>query len=290
MIPRTSIRSPTSQAMPAVWPRCCPMRELRSHLGRHLPERIDPEAEKRTGWRQHGILVVAARLGRTPGAAGAGARNPACGAGDAGEAEPTSLKPGHVTSTRTKSLVDDLSPIQVLLRKLCGGPMDLKEEVRRRIADLTRAAYERGYRDGAQSALAEIESVSAEDLAEQLKERPASLEALGKTSMPGERRRTAAQKPKRQQPKRQRPEAKVNGSTPKAATVQRCIQELIASKGEARRDEVLTAARAENPKITGQDLLNGIRTLTQRGEVHIDPEERSRLLPAGAPSEAAVAS
>ena len=27
------------------------MRELRSHLGRHQPERIDPEAEKRKGWR-----------------------------------------------------------------------------------------------------------------------------------------------------------------------------------------------------------------------------------------------
>ena len=163
--------------------------------------------------------------------------------------------------------------------------MDLKEEVRRRIADLTRAAYERGYRDGAQSALAEIESVSAEDLAEPLKETSASLEALGKTSTPGKRRPAAAQKPKRRQPK-----AKVNGGTPKAATVQRCIQELIAAKGEARRDEVLTAARAENPKITGQDVLNGIRTLTQRGEVHVDPEERSRLLPAEAPSEAAVAS
>jgi len=35
------------------------MRELRSHLGRHQTERIDPEVEKRTGWRQHGILVVA---------------------------------------------------------------------------------------------------------------------------------------------------------------------------------------------------------------------------------------
>ena len=35
------------------------MRELRSHLGRHQPERIDPEAEKRTGWRRHGILVIA---------------------------------------------------------------------------------------------------------------------------------------------------------------------------------------------------------------------------------------
>jgi hypothetical protein len=167
--------------------------------------------------------------------------------------------------------------------------MDLKKEVRRRIEELTRLAYERGYRDGAQSALAEIESVSAEDLAEQLKERPASLEALGKTSTPGERRPTA-QKPKRQQPKRQQPKAKVNGGTPKAATVQRCIQELLASKGEAWRDEVLAAARAQNPKITGQDVLNGIRTLTQRGEVHVDPEERSRLLPAGAPSEAAVAS
>ena len=33
--------------------------ELRSHLGRHQPERIDPEAEKRAGWHRHGILVVA---------------------------------------------------------------------------------------------------------------------------------------------------------------------------------------------------------------------------------------
>ena len=175
--------------------------------------------------------------------------------------------------------------------------MDLREEVRRRIADLTRAAYERGYRDGAQSALAEIESASAEDLAEQLKATPASLQALGKSSMPGKPRPAAAQKPrpaaapkqKRQQPKRQALKAKVNGGTPKAATVQRCIQELIAAKGEARRDEVLAAARAENPKITGQDVLNGIRTLTQRGEVQVDPEERSRLLPARAPSEPAVA-
>ena len=35
------------------------MRELRSHLGRHQPNSIDPEVEKRTGWRRHGILVVA---------------------------------------------------------------------------------------------------------------------------------------------------------------------------------------------------------------------------------------
>ena len=35
------------------------MRELRSQLGRHQPKRIDAEAEKRTGWRRHGILVIA---------------------------------------------------------------------------------------------------------------------------------------------------------------------------------------------------------------------------------------
>ena len=53
--------------------------------------------------------------------------------------------------------------------------MDLKKEVRRRIEELTRLAYERGYRDGAQSALAEIEKHAGEDLAEQLKETPASI-------------------------------------------------------------------------------------------------------------------
>jgi hypothetical protein len=35
------------------------MSELRSYLGRHQPNQIDSEAEKRTGWRRHGILVVA---------------------------------------------------------------------------------------------------------------------------------------------------------------------------------------------------------------------------------------
>jgi hypothetical protein len=34
------------------------MRELRSHLGRHQAKPIDLEAEKRTGWRRHGIRVV----------------------------------------------------------------------------------------------------------------------------------------------------------------------------------------------------------------------------------------
>jgi hypothetical protein len=163
--------------------------------------------------------------------------------------------------------------------------MDLKKEVRRRIEELTRLAYERGYRDGAQSALAEIEKVAGEDLAEQLKETPASLQVLAKTGAADVRRRPAVKKQKAQQRK-----TTPNGGTPKAATVQRCIQELIASKGAAGRDEVLAAARTENPKITGQDVLNGIRTLTRRGEVHVDPEERSRLLPARAPSEVGVAS
>jgi hypothetical protein len=157
--------------------------------------------------------------------------------------------------------------------------MDLKEEVRRRIADLTRFAYERGYRDGAQSALAEIEKVAGEDLADQLKETPASLQALAKAAAPSVRRRAAVKKPKVQQRT-----AKPNGTAPKAVTVQRCIQRLIASGGEARRDEILAAARAENAKITSQDVLNGIRTLTRRAEIRVDPEEKSRLLPSEAPT------
>jgi hypothetical protein len=35
------------------------MSELRSQLGRLQRKPIDPEAEKRLGWREHGILVVA---------------------------------------------------------------------------------------------------------------------------------------------------------------------------------------------------------------------------------------
>jgi hypothetical protein len=35
------------------------MHDLRSYLGRHQPKPLDPEAEKRAGWRKHGILVVA---------------------------------------------------------------------------------------------------------------------------------------------------------------------------------------------------------------------------------------
>ena len=152
--------------------------------------------------------------------------------------------------------------------------MDLKKEVRRHIEELTRLAYERGYRDGAQSALAEIEKIAGEDLAKQLKDAPASLEAPAETTAPDVRGRAALKRQKAQQRK-----AKPNGAAPKATTVQRCIQKLIASRGEARRDEVLAAARSENPSITSQDVLNGIRTLTRHAEIRIDPKEKSRLLP-----------
>jgi hypothetical protein len=152
--------------------------------------------------------------------------------------------------------------------------MELKKKVRRHIEELTRRAYERGYRDGAQSALAEIEKIAGEDLAKQSKEAPASLEAPAKTAAPDVRPRAALNRRKVQQRK-----AKPNGAAPKATTVQHCIQRLIASRGEARRDEVLAAARSENPSITSQDVLNGIRTLTRHAEIRIDPKEKSRLLP-----------
>jgi hypothetical protein len=32
----------------------------RSYLGRFQPNRVDVDAEKRTGWREHGILVLKA--------------------------------------------------------------------------------------------------------------------------------------------------------------------------------------------------------------------------------------
>lgn len=35
------------------------MRELRSHLGRYQVTAIDAEAQKRQGWQEQGILVVA---------------------------------------------------------------------------------------------------------------------------------------------------------------------------------------------------------------------------------------
>ena len=73
--------------------------------------------------------------------------------------------------------------------------MELKKKVRRHIEELTRLAYERGYRDGAQSALAEIEKIAGEDLAKQLKEAPASLEAPAETSCSGRPRTCSTEAP-----------------------------------------------------------------------------------------------
>ena len=88
----------------------------------------------------------------------------------------------------------------------------------------------------------------------------------------------------------QQPKPKPNGAAPKAVTVQRCIQKLIAARGEARRDDILLAAREDNPKITSQDVHNGIRTLIQRAEIRVDPKVTSRLLPTEARSEQPSAS
>lgn len=175
--------------------------------------------------------------------------------------------------------------------------MDLKEEVRRRIAELTRFAYERGYRDGAQSALSEIESATAEDLAGHMKDSPTALAAIpavkqraGKTpakAKPSAAKRTSPAKPS----KAKSAKAKPSGDAPssdepkttsesKSAIVRAALMALIDSKGEARRDELLSAARAQNPTITSQDVSNGLRMLSKRAEIRLDPQDSTRLLPA----------
>ena len=163
--------------------------------------------------------------------------------------------------------------------------MDIKEEVRRRITDLTRFAYERGYRDGAQSALAEIEAIATEDVVEQLGTKPKPLEAIAETKavekkpvkVSRSRKRPAARetaaKPKQRK-------ASPDGRKPKSIVVQEALQALLAANGEARRDEVLEAAQAIDPKVTKFDLSNGLRTLTKRSEIKVAPDDRSRLLPA----------
>lgn len=113
--------------------------------------------------------------------------------------------------------------------------MDIKEEVRRRIAELTRLAYERGYRDGAQSALAEIESIATEDVVEQLDKLPAPLEAIAETKSvrkkPARSKRTRLTKGKRSTTH------SANGKDhdkPKTVVVQEALQSLLDAKGEAR--------------------------------------------------------
>ena len=160
--------------------------------------------------------------------------------------------------------------------------MDIKEEVRRRIAELTQFAYERGFRDGAQSALTEIENVAADDVAKLLDKSAAPLTALPKAG---------AAKAKPAHAKRGKP-AKTSGKAkspktsaakrgkPKTMVVQEALQGLLDAKGEARRDEVLAAARAENPKINKFDLGNGLRILVKQSKIRVSPDDSSILLPA----------
>jgi hypothetical protein len=67
---------------------------------------------------------------------------------------------------------------------------------------------------------------------------------------------------------------------PKTLVIQEAIQSQLDAKGEARRDEVLTAAQAENPAITKFDLGNGLRTLVKQSKVRVSPEDNGVLLPA----------
>ena len=179
--------------------------------------------------------------------------------------------------------------------------MDIKTEVRRRITDLTRFAYERGYREGAQAALAEIETFAAEDVTRQLEGVPAPLEAVAETkpvdtkaSKPAPKSK-AAKKPatkaqavksaakskvaRKPAAKLKTTKTKANTGKPKSIVVQEAMRTLLADKGEAGRDDVLKAAQAENPAITKFDLGNGIRTLVKRGDIKAAPDDRNLFLP-----------
>jgi hypothetical protein len=179
--------------------------------------------------------------------------------------------------------------------------MDIKTEVRRRITDLTRFAYERGYQEGAQAALAEIETIAAEDVTQQLEGVPAPLEAIAETKRVDVNRPKPAAKPKaakkpamkaktvKSAPKSKaakKPVAKLKtaktkatDAKPKSIVVQEAMRTLLADKGEAGRDEVLKAAQAENPAITKFDLSNGIRTLVKRGDIKVASDDPGRFLP-----------
>jgi len=179
--------------------------------------------------------------------------------------------------------------------------MDIKKEVRRRIADLTRFAYERGYREGAQATLAEIETIAAEDVTRQLEGVAAPLEAIAETKQVDTKRPKPAVKPKtvkkqatkaktvKSAPKSKaakKPVAmlktaktKATDAKPKSIVVQEAMRTLLADKGEAGRDEVLKAAQNENPAITKFDLSNGIRTLVKRGDIKAASDDPNLYMP-----------
>jgi hypothetical protein len=159
--------------------------------------------------------------------------------------------------------------------------MDIKAEVRRRITELTRFAYERGFRDGAQAALTEMEAIGAEDAVEQLSKVPAALKAI-----PG--KKAVAKKPaKAKAAKASKGKAaakpKANGKErgkPKTQVIQEALQSLLDAKGKARRDDVLAAAQAENPAISKFDLGNGLRILVKQEKVRVSPDDSGVILPA----------
>ncbi len=58
------------------------------------------------------------------------------------------------------------------------------------------------------------------------------------------------------------------------------LQSLLDANGQARRDEVLTAAQRENPAITKFDLGNGLRILVKNAKVRVSPDDSGVILPA----------
>jgi len=151
--------------------------------------------------------------------------------------------------------------------------VDITEEVRRRIADLTRLAYERGFRDGTQSALVEIERISADDIVEQM------TSATPRKASKKKRTKTARQSARKSGG---RPREKTNGAKgpkPKTVVVQEALQSLLSEHGKAQRDEVLAVAQATNPAITKFDLNNGLRVLLKQSKVQVSPENSRILLP-----------
>ena len=175
--------------------------------------------------------------------------------------------------------------------------MNIKTEVRRRIADLTRFAYERGYREGAQAALAEIEAIAAEDVTQGLEGVPAPHEAIAESKPVDSKRQKSVAKAKAvkkqvskakavPKSKATKPAAKLKPAKtkateakPKSIVVQEAMRTLLGNKGEAHRDDVLKAAQAENPAITKFDLGNGIRSLVKRGDIRVASDDRNLFLP-----------
>ena len=156
--------------------------------------------------------------------------------------------------------------------------MDIRKEVQRRIADLTRFAYERGYRDGAQSALAEIESMATDDVVEHLAADLTPPKAIGDKKTTNSPPKKRARKPVRATKSKQAKSDQARGK-PKTIVVQETLQSLLAVDGQVRRDQVLKAAQAENPAITKFDLGNGLRALIKQSKVRVSPDDSSILLP-----------